>query len=160
MDHLFTPWRYQYVSNLGQDDGCVFCNMLALNDDAQSFIIHRAPKNFIVLNRYPYTAGHVMVVPYDHVADLGAVDAATLSEMMLLAQRMQRALITTYKPEGFNLGMNLGRCAGAGVAGHLHLHVLPRWTGDASFMTTTGETRHIPEDLAQTYEKLKRALAT
>ena len=122
-------------------------------------IVERGAKNFIVLNRYPYTAGHVMVVPYAHEAELSGVDAATLSEMMLLAQSVQRALAAAYQPEGYNLGMNLGRCAGAGVLGHLHLHVLPRWTGDANFMTTVGETRHLPEDLSQTFDKLKRALA-
>jgi len=158
MDYIFTPWRYQFVSNAAKDDGCIFCAMLAEKDDAKTLIVQRAEKNFIVLNRYPYTVGHVMVVPYAHIADLGVVDAETLSEMMLLAQRVQRALAAGYKPEGYNLGMNLGRCAGAGVAGHLHLHVLPRWTGDANFMTATGETRHIPEDLAQTYDKLKSAL--
>ncbi|MBI3406613.1 MAG: HIT domain-containing protein [Acidobacteria bacterium] len=158
MDYLFTPWRYQYIANAAKDDGCVFCRLLAEKDDAKSLIVLRGVKNFVVLNRFPYTAGHVMIVPFAHVAELSSVDPETLSEMMLLAQRVQRALAVTYKPEGYNLGMNLGRCAGAGVLGHLHLHVLPRWQGDSNFMTTIGETRHIPEDLAQTYEKLKRAL--
>ena len=159
MDHLFTPWRYKYVTNAAKDESCVFCTLLGEKDDAKSLIVERGAKNFIVLNRYPYTAGHVMVVPYAHEAELSGVDAATLSEMMLLAQSVQRALAAAYKPEGYNLGMNLGRCAGAGVASHLHLHILPRWVGDTNFMTTAGETRHIPEDLLQTYEKLKRALA-
>lgn len=159
MDYLFTPWRYKYVTNAAKDDGCVFCALLEEKDDAKSLIVERGAKNFIVLNRYPYTPGHVMVVPYAHVAELSGVDADTLSEMMLMAQRVQRALAAAYKPEGYNLGMNLGRCAGAGVASHLHLHVLPRWVGDTNFMTTAAETRHIPEDLTQTYDKLKRALA-
>jgi ATP adenylyltransferase len=159
MDYIFTPWRYRYVSTAANDDGCIFCAMLAEKDDAKALIVHRGAKNFIVLNRYPYTAGHVMITPYAHVAELADVDAETLSEMMLLAQRVQRALAAAYQPDGCNLGMNLGRAAGAGVAGHLHLHVLPRWIGDTNFMTTAGETRHIPEDLAQTYEKLRRGLA-
>jgi len=159
MDHVFTPWRYQYVANAAKEDGCIFCSMLAEKDDVKTLIVARGAKNFVVLNRYPYTAGHVMVVPCAHVAELSTVEAETLSEMMLLAQRVQRALAATYKPEGYNLGMNLGRSAGAGVASHLHLHILPRWTGDTNFMTTTGETRHIPEDLAVTYEKLRRALS-
>ena len=141
MDHLFTPWRYQYVTNAAKDDGCVFCRMLGEKDDAKNLIVLRGAKNFVVLNRYPYTAGHVMVVPYAHVAELSAVDTETLSEMMLLAQRVQIALAAAYQPEGYNLGMNLGRCAGAGVASHLHLHVLPRWAGDTNFMTDRKSTR-------------------
>ena len=117
-----------------------------------------APHRFVILNRYPYTSGHVMVVPYAHVADLAAADPETLSEMMRIAQRVQVALKTAYHPDGFNLGMNLGRAAGAGVTGHLHLHVLPRWSGDANFMTVVGETRIEPEDLTTTYEKLRKAL--
>ena len=159
MDHIFTPWRYMYIKDAAKKQECIFCAMLAENDDAKNLIVQRGAENFIVLNRYPYTAGHVMVAPYAHVADLSEADAETLSEMMLLAQRVQRALAAAYQPEGYNLGMNLGRCAGAGVLGHLHLHVLPRWTGDANFMTTVGETRHLPEDLSQTFDKLKRALA-
>lgn len=159
MDHIFTPWRYTYIKDAAKKQECIFCAMLAEKDDAKNLIVQRGAKSFVVLNRYPYTAGHVMVAPYAHVADLSEADAETLSEMMLLAQRVQRALAAAYQPEGYNLGMNLGRCAGAGVLGHLHLHVLPRWTGDANFMTTVGETRHLPEDLSQTYEKLKRALS-
>jgi ATP adenylyltransferase len=120
----------------------------------------RGKLNFIILNRFPYTTGHVMVVPYEHVGDLGAVDPATLDEMMRMAQRVQLALAAIYKPEGFNLGMNLGRCAGAGVTGHIHLHVVPRWIGDANFMTTVAETRMEPEDLETTYAKLREALGT
>ena len=119
----------------------------------------RGKKNFIILNRFPYTTGHVMIAPFAHVAELTGCDAPTLHEMMELAQRVQVALAASYKPEGYNLGMNLGRCAGAGVTGHLHLHVLPRWSGDTSFMSSIAETRIEPEDLAVTYEKLRRALA-
>ena len=158
MDYLWTPWRFTYVANADQDAGCPFCRALESGDDTKVFIVERAAKNFIILNRYPYTSGHVMIVPYAHVAELGEVDAETLNEMMQLAQRVQRALASAYKPEGYNLGMNLGRVAGAGVAGHLHLHVLPRWAGDTNFMATTAETRNLPEDLAQTYEKLRLAL--
>jgi ATP adenylyltransferase len=159
MDHMFTPWRYAYVQDAAQDRGCLFCALLAAQDDAASLIVTRGAKNFVVLNRYPYTVGHVMVVPYAHVAALDGADRETLAEMMHFAQRVERALAATYHPDGYNVGMNLGRAAGAGVAEHVHLHVLPRWAGDTSFMTTTGETRHLPEDLAQTYEKMKRALA-
>jgi ATP adenylyltransferase len=158
MDYLWTPWRYRYIANATKDDRCIFCDALAANDDARTLIIFRGEKNFIILNRYPYTSGHVMVVPYAHVADLTAAEPETLAEMMRLAQRVQGVLGRVYRPEGYNLGMNLGRAAGAGITGHLHLHVLPRWAGDANFMTVTGETRVEPEELSATFEKLRREL--
>ena len=158
MDYLWTPWRYRYIADASKDDRCIFCDALGADDDRKTLIVFRAAKNFIILNRYPYTSGHVMVVPYEHVGDLGSADPATLSEMMLLAQRVQGALGKTYRPEGYNLGMNLGRAAGAGVTGHIHLHVLPRWGGDGNFMTVVGETRVEPEDLATTYDRLHKAL--
>jgi len=158
MDYLWTPWRYRYIADASKDDRCIFCDALGADDDRNTLIVLRGARNFIILNRYPYTSGHVMVVPYEHVADLSAVDPATLSEMMTLTQRVQSALARTYHPEGYNLGMNLGRAAGAGVIGHLHLHVLPRWGGDANFMTVVGETRVEPEDLATTYDRLHKAL--
>ena len=158
MDYLWTPWRYRYIANASKDDRCIFCDALAANDDARTLVILRGEKNFIILNRYPYTSGHVMVVPYAHVADLSAADSEMLAEMMRLAQRVQGVLGRVYRPQGYNLGMNLGRAAGAGVTGHLHLHVLPRWQGDANFMTVTGETRVEPEELSTTYEKLRREI--
>ncbi len=158
MDYLWTPWRYSYIANATKDDRCIFCDALAAKDDARTFVVFRGEKNFIILNRYPYTSGHVMVVPYAHVADLGAAEPDTLAEMMRLAQRVQGALARVYRPEGYNLGMNLGRAAGAGITGHLHLHVLPRWAGDANFMTVTGETRVEPEELSTTFDKLRREL--
>jgi len=157
MDYLWTPWRYRYITDPKKDDNCIFCEALAL-DDAKAGIVLRGRKNFVILNRFPYTTGHVMIVPLAHVAELSGCDAETLTEMMQLAQRVQTALQEGYKPEGYNLGMNLGRCAGAGVTGHLHLHVVPRWAGDTNFMSTVSETRMEPEDLAVTYEKLRRAL--
>ncbi len=159
MDYLWTPWRYRYVADKSKDDRCIFCDALAANDDRRMLIVLRGSKNFVILNRYPYTSGHAMVVPYAHVADLDAAEPDTLAEMMRLAQRVQTALGKTYEPQGYNLGMNLGRAAGAGVTHHLHLHILPRWSGDANFMTVTGETRVEPEDLETTYDKMKKALA-
>lgn len=159
MDYLWTPWRYQYVKDANKDDRCIFCDALALGDDAKALIVLRAEKNFVILNRFPYTTGHVMIVPFAHVADLSGCDAGTLAEMMRLAQRVQAAMNSVYHPEGFNLGMNLGRCAGAGVTGHLHLHLLPRWAGDSNFMTVVSETRVQPEDLSTSYERLRTALA-
>ncbi len=158
MDYLWTPWRYRYIADAAKDTGCIFCAALAANDDAKTQIVLRGAKSFVILNRYPYTTGHVMIVPYTHVADLAAADPEMLAEMMRIAQRVQTVLHNTYHPEGFNLGMNLGRAAGAGVTGHLHLHLLPRWSGDSNFMTVVGETRMEPEDLATTYEKLRKAL--
>jgi len=158
MDYLWTPWRYRYIADAAKDTGCIFCDAVAANDDAKTQIVHRGTSCFVILNRYPYTSGHVMVVPYAHVADLGAADPEMLSEMMRIAQRVQEALQKIYRPDGYNLGMNLGRAAGAGVTGHLHMHVLPRWAGDANFMTVISETRVEPEELATTYEKLRKAL--
>jgi ATP adenylyltransferase len=160
MDYLWTPWRYRYIANASKDDRCVFCDALAANNDAEMLILLRGEKNFIILNRYPYTSGHVMVVPYAHVGELAAAEPETLAEMMRMAQRVQVALERTYRPQGFNLGMNLGRAAGAGITGHLHLHVLARWAGDANFMTVVGETRVEPEELSTTYERLRKALAS
>lgn len=159
MDYLWTPWRYHYLANPSKDDRCIFCDAIAANDDKQTLVVLRGEKNFVILNRYPYTSGHVMVVPYAHVGDLADVEPDTLAEMMRVAQRVQKALAKTYRPEGFNLGMNLGRAAGAGITGHVHLHVLPRWCGDSNFMTVTGETRVEPEELPITYERLRQALA-
>jgi ATP adenylyltransferase len=161
MDHIWTPWRYQYMAQAaaGAQPECFFCDALARNNDPETLIVHRGAKAFVILNRFPYTSGHVMIVPYAHVAELNLCDAETLGEMMQLARRVETALRTNYKPDGMNLGMNLGRAAGAGVVGHLHLHALPRWIGDSNFMTVTGETRVHPEDLKTTYERLSKALA-
>ncbi len=159
MDYLWTPWRYAYVSQAARESGCIFCRALELGDDARALILERGRKNFLILNLFPYTTGHSMVVPYAHVSDLSACDAETLAEMIVLARRLEIALESLYHPQGFNLGMNLGRAAGAGVADHIHLHVLPRWTGDTNFMTTVAETRLQPEDVSLTYDKLRRALA-
>ena len=158
MDYLWTPWRYRYIADARNVAGCVFCNLPAANNDEQSLIVLRGVNNFVILNRYPYTTGHVMIVPYLHTANFAGLDAATTAEMMQLAQRVQAAMEWIYHPDGFNLGMNLGRSAGAGIADHLHLHLLPRWSGDTNFMTTIGETRLEPEELSTTYEKLRTAL--
>jgi ATP adenylyltransferase len=161
MDYLWTPWRYQYMAEVrhGLQPDCIFCDAVRRKDDENTLIAYRGAKTFIILNRYPYTSGHVMIVPYAHVAELALCDADALAEMMQLAQRVEKSFRTNYSPDGMNLGMNLGRAAGAGVAGHLHLHVLPRWFGDSNFMTVTGETRIHPEELKVTYERLRKSLA-
>jgi ATP adenylyltransferase len=158
MDYIWSPWRYRYLETAGTESGCIFCDALAAGDDAATGIVLRGSRAFVILNRYPYTTGHVMVVPYAHGGELKDCAAETLAEIMQLAQRMQLAIESAYHPQGYNLGMNLGRSAGAGVAGHLHMHVLPRWSGDSNFMTTVAETRVQPEELPTTYEKLRRAL--
>jgi ATP adenylyltransferase len=161
MDYLWTPWRYRYIASAkeSKSDGCIFCELPAAQDDAKTLFVLRGEKNFVILNRFPYTTGHLMVVPYQHVADLAVCDPETLAEMMRIIQRVKRALESTYRPEGYNLGMNLGRAAGAGITEHLHLHFLPRWTGDSNFMTAVAETRLEPEELTVTYDKLRKALA-
>jgi ATP adenylyltransferase len=159
MDYLWTPWRYRYISEAKNVSGCVFCNAPAANRDEEWLIVQRAVKNYVILNRYPYTSGHVMIVPYAHTADFSGLERDTAAEMMLLSQRVQAAIEDVYHPDGFNLGLNLGRSAGAGIADHLHMHLLPRWAGDTNFMTTVGETRLEPEELSVTYTKLRKALA-
>jgi ATP adenylyltransferase len=161
MDYLWTPWRYQYMEQAasGKQPPCIFCDAASRKDDEATLVVRRGTTSFVILNRYPYTSGHVMVVPYAHVAELALCTAETLTEMMQLAQRIEGVFRSEYKPDGMNFGMNLGRAAGAGVTGHLHLHGLPRWIGDSNFMTVTGETRVHPEELSTTYQRLKKALA-
>jgi ATP adenylyltransferase len=160
MDYLWTPWRYSYVSSVNQADGCVFCQLLNLGDDEKALIVHRGELNFVILNAYPYTSGHSMVVPYQHVDRLGLLSEGGANEMMALTRRLESAFINLYHPEGVNLGMNIGKAAGAGIAGHLHMHVLPRWVADANFMTVVAETRVLPESLVETYRRLKPLFAT
>jgi len=157
MDRLWTPWRYQYIQAASPKNDCVFCAKLNENRDADNYIVFRAERNAVLLNLYPYTNGHLMVIPYEHVATLEDAAPETLTEMMRLTRESERHLRTLYKPEGINLGMNIGECAGAGVAGHIHMHVLPRWIGDANFMSTVAETRVLPEELGTTYRRLHAA---
>lgn len=131
--------------------------MASANQDEEFLIVHRGEHNFVVLNRFPYTSGHLMVVPYRHVPDLSGLDEAAASELMALTRQSERHLRAVYRPDGLNLGMNIGESAGAGIAGHIHMHVLPRWTGDANFMTTIGRTRVLPEELTVTLRRLKEA---
>lgn len=189
MDQLWTPWRLAYVTQPrhGTDETrpgvppqladwpgnlhCVFCNLRAAADyaiahgmsadaaDQAANIVLRAQSCLIGLNAFPYSTGHLMILPYAHQASLAELPAETAQEMMALAQRATRALELAYRPDGINLGMNLGQAAGAGIADHLHLHVLPRWAGDTNFMTTVSETRVLPEDLAQTWQRLREAFA-
>ena len=155
MDFLFTPWRYAFVTSADKASGCLFCEVLRAGDDEKTFIVHRDKHCFIILNAYPYTSGHVMVVPYQHTDRLQTLSPEAAHEMMDLTQRMESILRDLYHPDGLNVGMNLGKAAGAGIAGHIHMHVLPRWVADASFMSVIGETRVLPEELLTTYQRIK-----
>jgi ATP adenylyltransferase len=143
------------VSSATKTPGCVFCNALEHPDEEASLILFRAAHNFVMLNRYPYNNGHIMIAPYEHLSNPTEVRPQVLEEMMELFQRSLKALSAVYKPDGFNMGMNLGRVAGAGVEEHFHLHIVPRWNGDTNFMATLAETRVIPEDFQTTLAKLK-----
>jgi ATP adenylyltransferase len=156
MDYLWSPWRFRYVSEGVKAAECAFCEMIRRDPahDRESYILRRTRLNFVFLNLYPYATGHILVAPYRHVPYLTDLDPESLSEMISLARHVERALATVYHAEGYNLGMNLGKCAGAGVADHLHLHFLPRWVGDTNFISVVGETRVLPEDLSVTYDKL------
>jgi ATP adenylyltransferase len=155
MDHLWSPWRFKYITNTEKSEGCVFCNLVQGNHDESSFIIHRGRLNYLVLNIFPYASGHLLIVPFAHVAMLAEMAKEASDEMMDLSKRAQAALTKEYRPDGVNLGMNLGQAAGAGVAQHLHMHILPRWFGDSNFTTVIAETRILPETLETTYQRLK-----
>lgn len=161
MDYLFTPWRYQYITSAAGEktspESCLFCEAHSAKDDAAMLIVHRGTHCLVMLNRFPYTNGHIMIAPYAHVDELRKLAREAAQEMIELAQRADDILRRLYKPDGLNLGMNEGRAAGAGVAGHIPLHALPRWFGDTNFMTATSETRLLPESLEQTYERMKHA---
>ena len=157
MNHLWSPWRAKYIAS-GVDaeaPTCAFCRMAAeVDNDKANLVLHRGTYNFIALNLYPYITGHMMVIPNQHIGDLNNAGKEITDEMMDLAKRAQLVLREVYSPSGYNLGMNLGAAAGAGIADHIHLHVLPRWSGDTNFVTTVGETRVIPESLETTYSRL------
>jgi ATP adenylyltransferase len=160
MDFLWSPWRYDYLASSGRKpSSCVFCVGEDRTHDTERLIVHRGVYNFVILNLFPYTSGHTMVAPYEHLDSIGSARPEQLSEMMVFSQRIITALQKLYRPEGFNLGMNLGTAAGAGIREHFHLHVVPRWTGDANFMTVIGETRVLPETLDTTYQRMRAELA-
>jgi ATP adenylyltransferase len=152
---LWAPWRLQYLKGEKSSD-CIFCSKPALADD-EGFIVHRGSSCYVILNAFPYTSGHVMVAPYEHVGDLRELAAETSAELMDLTQRSLAAIERVYGPQGYNLGMNLGEVAGAGFAGHVHMHVVPRWEGDTNFMPVVGDTRVLPEALPDSWRKLRDA---
>jgi ATP adenylyltransferase len=153
---IWAPWRLAYVKDASKDDQtCIFCAKPAADDDEANLIVHRGERCFVILNLFPYTNGHLMVAPYEHVGALTELGEDTVAEMMALAQRSIRALELKYAPHGFNVGFNQGRVAGAGVEHHIHMHVVPRWGGDTNFMPVLGDTRVMPQSLEQSYEMLK-----
>jgi len=158
LDRLWSPWRGRYIASGvdSQSDECVFCRIAQDTDhDETNLVVHRGEQAFVVLNLYPYITGHLMVVPYLHTGEFHSTPKEITDEMMDLAKQAQGVLREVYSPAGFNLGMNIGSAAGAGIADHIHIHVLPRWSGDTNFMTTVGETRVLPEDLQTTYSKIR-----
>jgi ATP adenylyltransferase len=159
METKFTPWRNAYITNAAPPkyEGCVLCALhrADASEDAANHVLHRGERCYVVLNLYPYNTAHLMVVPYEHTADLVALDAQTAHELLETGRRAVALVGEAYSPNGFNLGMNLGRTAGAGIEEHLHLHVVPRWVGDANFMPIIGGTKLVPESLDQTYARLR-----
>jgi ATP adenylyltransferase len=158
LERLWSPWRAKYIASGvdAQADFCVFCKIaLDTDNDANNFVIHRGQKGFVLLNLYPYITGHLLVVPYQHTAEFDTLPKEVTDELMDLTKASQRLLREVYAPPGFNVGMNLGSAAGAGIADHIHFHVLPRWSGDTNFMTTIADSRVIPETLETTYAKLR-----
>jgi ATP adenylyltransferase len=150
----------EYIENNTKEEGCIFCIAQAKEDSAENLIAQRGERAFVILNRYPYTSGHLMVVPFEHKATLEELDPLTRAEMMELAALCMTVLRNVYNPQAFNMGANIGEAAGAGVKEHVHIHVVPRWAGDTNFMSTVGETRVLPELLADTYQRIKNGFHT
>ncbi len=159
MENLWAPWRMAFIApETPQPQECIFCTQPAEQRDEEYHILYRGPLCFMMLNRYPYNNGHLMIAPYQHVAGIEGLNAATLSEMMAQAQLALQALRLVMKPDGFNMGINEGKVAGAGFADHIHFHIVPRWNGDTNFMPVIADTKVVPEHLDIVYQKLKQAL--
>ena len=160
MNHLWSPWRMSYIENHTKENGCVFCIAQAKADSEENLIAFRGKNAYVILNRFPYTSGHLMVIPFSHTSNLEELDAETRAEMMELASRCTTVLRNEYRTQSFNMGINLGEAAGAGVLGHVHIHIVPRWVGDTNFMSSVGETRVLPETLEATYKRVRDAFQT
>ena len=157
LEHLWSPWRMSYIQNSHKPDACIFCTLPEIADSPENLIVYRGKAVYAVLNRYPYTSGHLMIVPYAHQPTLDGLDPATRAEIMEVTTQGVDALQSEYNPQGYNLGINLGEASGAGIAHHVHLHIVPRWNGDTNFMSTVGSTRVLPEALEVTYWRIYRA---
>ncbi len=158
MERLYSPWRSQYIENVDNIDGCFLCNAYKSNDDEKHLVLYRGKNCFIIMNLYPYNAGHLMVCPNEHIGDFTALKKEVLHELSELTQLSVKALRKALNPDGFNLGYNLSRAAGAGLEEHIHNHVVPRWIGDTNFMPVIGEVKVISQDLKETYVKIKQAI--
>lgn len=158
MERLYSPWRSQYIEGLEKSEGCFLCKALEEKDDEKNLVLYRGTKAFVILNLFPYNAGHLMVCPNEHIGDFTTIDDETLIEMSLITKEMVKLLKIVLKPDGFNIGYNLGRSAGAGLETHIHNHIVPRWNGDTNFMPVLGEVRVISQDLKEIYLKLKGGL--
>lgn len=157
MKHLWSPWRMEYIENHQKEDDCVFCGAQARADGAENLIAFRGGNSYVILNRYPYTSGHLMVIPFEHKSTLEELDSKTRAEMMELTSRCTTILREVYRAQSFNVGINMGAAAGAGVLGHVHIHIVPRWMGDTNFMSAIGQTRVLPEALEETYRRVRDA---
>ena len=156
---IWAPWRLRYVTDAAKNDECIFCAKPAAGEDRENLIVHRGERCFVILNLFPYTNGHLMVAPYEHLAKLQEIDPEVTAEMMALAQTAMLRIEDVYNPEGFNVGINQGRVAGAGVEGHIHLHVVPRWAGDNNYMPIIADTRVMPQSLEESYDALAGSFA-
>jgi ATP adenylyltransferase len=156
LDRLWAPWRMPYIMSTvkANDDGCIFCNMLALEEDERNLILFRGERAFVVMNKFPYNTGHLMVVPLRHTGDFASLSEAEHGELMALIARSKAVLDRTMSPHGYNIGMNIGRVSGAGIVDHLHYHIVPRWSGDNNFMSVTADTKVISESLTDTWARL------
>lgn len=154
MEYISTPWREEYIKKMSKINECIFCQALKMKNDRNAFILHRGNYNFVVLNKYPYTPGHMMIAPYKHIASIEQAKKESTDEMADLLKVSIRILRKKYHPHGFNTGMNLGHSAGAGIADHYHLHLILRWTGDSNFMPIVSKTKVMTEDLETTYDRL------
>lgn len=152
---MWAPWREEYVKKVDKFEGCFLCHYLERKDKLENLILHRGRHSFIVLNRYPYNNGHIMIAPFRHIGNFEDLKEEEIKEIFLLAKKIIPVLKRVYQPHGFNLGINLGRCAGAGLVDHFHLHIVPRWDGDTNYMPVTGGTKVIPEALEKSYRKIK-----
>ncbi|WP_028950059.1 HIT family protein [Sulfurihydrogenibium subterraneum] len=158
MERLYSPWRSQYIEGLSKSDECFLCRAFKENDDEKNLVLYRGKNAFVIMNLFPYNAGHLMVCPNDHIGDFTQIDKETMCEISLLTQKMVKLLKKVLNPDGFNIGYNIGRSAGAGLETHIHNHIVPRWNGDTNFMPVLGEVRVISQDLKEIYYKLKEGL--
>ncbi len=160
MDTLWSPWRMKYMMNQDRPHECIFCKAAAEEDSVENLVVLRRETAFVILNRYPYTTGHIMIVPFRHVDTIEELDSRSRAELMDLMAEMMILLRELYHPQAFNIGANIGAAAGAGIAQHVHLHVVPRWSGDTNFMSTIGETRVLPEELPDTFRRIRERLGS